>query len=100
MDTELKLYQVEVKRQGCTIAEFTVPAASALTAIAQVERYYGDPASVEYVTFEDSHHRSHEVMLIHHWHGYMFHAKAITSNSTLSADQKALPHVVGVTLPV
>jgi hypothetical protein len=99
MGAELKLYRVEVKRQGCTIAEFTVPAATALTAIEQVERFYGDPASVEHATIEDSHSRQHDVMLVHHWHGYMFHAKAIASTPTSSEGQTILPSAVGLMLP-
>lgn len=71
------LYQVEVKSQGSCIAQHTVEAVDALTAINLVEQYYGEPIEVEtiYVENEDGSHRQKTV--VKHWHGYTFDARMI-----------------------
>jgi hypothetical protein len=75
------IYLVVVRNQGNYIAEHTVEAADALTAINQVEREYGEPPQVEFTTveLEDGHKR--HLMLVNNWHGYAFHARPIAVNS-------------------
>ncbi len=70
-------YQIEVKSQGSHIAEHIVEATDALMAINFVERCYGEPAEVETGVVENEHGIRHHIMVVKHWHGYTFNARAI-----------------------
>ena len=74
------LYRIEVKNQGNLVANHTIEALDALTAINQVERYYGDPVMFEMVLIEDEHGRKRPAMVVTNWHGYAFEARAIRLN--------------------
>jgi len=71
------LYLVEVKSQGSCIAQHTVEAVDALSAINLVEPQYGEPVEVEtvYVENEDGSHR--QKLVVKNWHGYTFDARMI-----------------------
>lgn len=74
---ELKLYHVQVKRQGVHVADHIVEAPDALSAINLVENAYGDPVRLEKSLLEDEGGHRHQIMLASNWHGYMFEAWAI-----------------------
>jgi len=71
------LYQIEVKRQGCCVAQHVVEAADALAAINLVERYYGEPVEVETVCVEDEEGNRRHTLVVKNWHGYTFDARVI-----------------------
>jgi hypothetical protein len=71
------LYQVKVTQQGIFLAIHIIEAPDALTAIDLVEREYNEPLEIKFGSIEDEHSRSHPVMAVNNWHGYMFTARAI-----------------------
>jgi hypothetical protein len=74
------LFQIEVKSQGRLIDQHQVEAADALTAINQVESYYGEPPSFEVSLVELEHGRKRYTLIVNNWHGYTFQARAIRAD--------------------
>jgi hypothetical protein len=71
------IYKVEVQQCGSPIAFYMVEAPDALSAINRVELLYGEPLTVEKTAIEDEEGDRHRITLAHHWHGYMFQARAV-----------------------
>jgi hypothetical protein len=71
------LYDVEVKQQGSPIAHHIIEAVNALTAINQIESYYGESVRYEVALIEDEHSHMHRITVANNWHGYTFEARAI-----------------------
>ncbi len=82
---EPRTYQVIVRQQGTRVAEHTIKAPDALSAINQIERYYGDPVQMEERVTEDEDGHPHQIMLVSNWHGYTFEAVAIDTPAKATA---------------
>ena len=75
---KIYLYQIDVKAQGSSVAQHFVEAADALTAINLVESYYGEPVKVETVVVENEDGSLRQKIVVKHWHGYTFDARAVS----------------------
>jgi hypothetical protein len=86
------LYQVEVKRQGCLVTNHLIEALDGLTAINQVERYYGEPPEFDIVTVELEHNRKRHLLLVDNWHGYTFQARLAGPETGAAIVETDIPH--------
>jgi len=74
------LYRVDVQTNGRLVADYTIEAADALSAINLVEANYGPPPVVEYKTiFREDGSKEH-VLVVSGWHGYSFIARQINKS--------------------
>jgi hypothetical protein len=71
------LYQIEIRNQGSLVDYRLVEAEDALTAINQIESYYGDPPSFELNLVELEHGRKRYTLIVNNWHGYTFQARVV-----------------------
>ena len=74
---QIRLYQIDVKTQGSSVAQHFVEAVDALTAINLVESYYGEPVEVETVVVEHEDGSLRQKIVVKNWHGYTFDARAV-----------------------
>jgi hypothetical protein len=75
----IRLFQIEVKAQGCRVAEHIIAAGNALEAINLVETEYGEPVQVDSVLVENEDGSLHQVLAVKNWHGFTFDARVIKS---------------------
>jgi hypothetical protein len=71
------LYRVDVKTNGRWVADYTVEAPDALSAIDLVEANYGPPPEIEYKTIYREDGSKEHVLVVSGWHGYSFMARHI-----------------------
>jgi hypothetical protein len=82
----IQLFQIEVKAQGCLVAEHIIAASSALEAINLVETEYGEPVQVDSVLVENQDGSLHQVLAVKNWHGFTFDARVIKSRGKTLSD--------------
>ena len=74
------LYRVDIMTNGRHVAEYTIEAADALSAINLVEANYGPPPEIEYKTIYHENGSKEHVLVVSGWHGYSFIARQINKS--------------------
>ena len=67
--------------RGQVIAEYTIEAVDALSAIDEVEAYYGPPPDVEIKTVHHESGAKENLLVVSDWHGYCFLAREVIRNA-------------------
>jgi hypothetical protein len=70
-------YNIEVSMRGKVVAEYTVEATDALSAIDKVEAYYGPPPEIEIKTVHHESGVKENLLVVSDWHGYCFLAREV-----------------------